>query len=217
MNESKKRFVDQLLAADPPSADARQRYEKEMRDMFEKTLTRGERRGYLFGAVLMGLLGLAHSLLGLGILVSPTGPTTSRLPPEPAFLLLATCILATGIALLNVAGILFQGYWKGVVSRRRSSTWAAGAGVAYLGLLGVLSLLMGECTPEMLDYGVRVVGLVLLVYAAVSWMRHRVAQAELRTTEKLLEIELRIAEIGEALQARPKPADPASAQQPPLV
>jgi hypothetical protein len=40
------------------------------------------------------------------------------------------------------------------------------------------------------------------VYAAVAWVRHRVAQAELRTAEKLLEIELRLAEIAEALQAK---------------
>jgi hypothetical protein len=56
---------------------------------------------------------------------------------------------------------------------------------------------------------------VLLGYAAVAWMRQRIEQAELRTAEKLLEIELRLAEIGEALQARPRPADPASAQPPP--
>jgi hypothetical protein len=35
MNESKKRFVEQLLAADPPSPDARGRYEKEVRAMLE--------------------------------------------------------------------------------------------------------------------------------------------------------------------------------------
>ena len=213
MNESKKRFVDQLLAADPPSAEARQRYEKEMRAMFEKTLTRDERRGYLVGAVLMGLLGVAQSLLGLATLFSGVGPTTSRLPPEPAFVLLQSCILATGIALLCVAGIFFRGYRKGTVSRRTSDTWTAGAGVVYLGLLGCLALLIGEFTPEMLGYGVRVVGLVLLVYAAVAWMRHRVAQAEQRTAEKLLEIELRIAEIGEVLAGRPRSVGPASAEQ----
>ena len=46
MNESKKRFVDQLLAADAPSADARQLHEKELRSMFEQTLTRHEHVGF---------------------------------------------------------------------------------------------------------------------------------------------------------------------------
>src|SRR5207253_3178506 len=111
-------------------------------------------------------------------------------------------------------GILFWAYWKGVLSRRTSNQWAAGAGVAYVGLLGCLFLLMGQSLPEMLRDVVRVFGIVLLVYAAVAWMRHRVEQAELRTAEKLLEIELRLAEVAEALEGRPRPAELASTQQP---
>jgi hypothetical protein len=53
----------------------------------------------------------------------------------------------------------------------------------------------------MLRDSVQVFGLVLLLYAAVAWVRHRVAQAEMRTAEKLLEIELRLAEIGEDTKA----------------
>jgi hypothetical protein len=200
MNESKKRFVDQLLAADPPSADARQHYEKEMRAMFEKMLTRDERRGYLFGAVLMGLLAMGCALMVLYVWISHR--------EDSAFIL--AFFLPTAVALLVVAGILFRGSWKGVVNRRTSNDWAAGAGVAYVSLVGCLFLLMSESWPERLRDVVRVVGVVLLVYAAVAWMRQRIGQAEGRTAEKLLEIELRLAEIGEALQGRPKPADPAS-------
>ncbi|HKW86624.1 MAG TPA: hypothetical protein VJM82_06120 [Nitrospiraceae bacterium] len=206
MNEPKKRFVDQLLAADRPSADARQHYEKEMRAMFEKTLTRDERRGYLFGAVLMGLVALACGLEAL------YGWLYHR---EDSTLLIIAYFLLTAMALLVVAGIIFRACWKGILSRRMSNNWAAGAGVAYVGLLGCLSLLVGQSLPEMLRDVVRVFGLVLLVYAAVAWMRHRVAQAELRTAEKLLEIELRLAEVAEALEDRPKPTEPASTQQPP--
>ena len=55
MNESKKRFVEQLLAADPPSPDARGRYEKEVRAMLEKTISPRQRRLYLIAAVVSGL------------------------------------------------------------------------------------------------------------------------------------------------------------------
>jgi hypothetical protein len=72
--------------------------------------------------------------------------------------------------------------------------------VAYVGLLGWLFLYMAQYIPERLRYDVGVLGLVLLVYAAVAWMRHRIAQAEMRTAEKLLEIELRLAEISEAVE-----------------
>jgi hypothetical protein len=202
MNESQKRFVDRLLAADAPPADARQHYEKQRRAMFEKTLTGNERRGYRFSAVLMGLVALACGLEALYGWVYHSH--------KEGVQFIAALFLSTAMAILVVAGILFRASWKGVLSQRTSNKWAAGAGVPYVGLVGCLLLLMGQSLPEMLRDVVRVIGLVLVVYAAVAWMRHRVAQAELRTAEKLLEIELRLAEIGEA---RPKPAaDPASAR-----
>jgi len=214
MNELKKRFVDRLLAADPPSQDARGRYEREVHAMLEKTFTPRQRGLYLVFALLFGLLGAVHSLTGLGILVTAVGKPASR--PEPAYLFLVTGVLATGLAILFVAGRLFLAYWKGVQSQRTAPGRAAVVGVAYVGLLGCLFLLMARHI-EMLQDEVRIVGLVLLVYAAVAWVRHRVAQGELRTIEKLLEIELRLAEIGEALKVGPQSGDTQPPTQPPPV
>jgi hypothetical protein len=207
MNESQKRFVERLLVADRPSADARQRYEREMRTMFEKTLTGGERRGFLVCAVLMGLSATVCAVSALQQWLRPTEGGEFSM----AYLGL------TAAALVFAAGLSVQGYRKGVVRRPGSAEWPAAAGVAYVGLTGCLLLTTGETWPERLRDIVRVVGLVLLVYAAVAWVRHRVGQAERRTAEKLLEIELCLAEIGEALRARPGSADPATAQPPPPV
>jgi hypothetical protein len=203
MNESKKRFVEQLLAADPPSPDARGRYEKEVRAMLEKTISPRQRRLYLIAAVVSGLLGAYLSLIGLGTLVSAAGRTAPLVEPGPALLLLVLCILATGLALLLVAGMLFRTYWKGAFNQLSYREWAAGAGVTYVGSVGVLFLLLGRCFPELLGDSVRALGLILLLYAAVAWVRHRIAQAEMRTAEKLLEIELHLADIGEVTKARP--------------
>ena len=203
MNESKKRFVEQLLAADPPSPDARGRYEKEVRAMLEKTISPRQRRLYLIAAVVSGLLGAYLSLIGLGTLVTAAGRTAPLVEPGPASLLLVLCILATGLALLLVAGMLFHNYWKGAFNQLSYRKWAAGVGVTYVGSLGVLFLLLGRYFPELLRDSVQVLGLILLLYAAVAWVRHRIAQAEMRTAEKLLEIELHLAEIGEVTKARP--------------
>ncbi|HEV3258328.1 MAG TPA: hypothetical protein VG013_15720 [Gemmataceae bacterium] len=203
MNESKKRFVEQLLAADPPSPDARGRYEKEVRAMLEKTISPRQRRLYLIAAVVSGLLGAYLSLIGLGTLVAAAGRTAPLVEPGPALLLLVLCILATGLALLLVAGMLFRTYWKGAFNQLSYREWAAGAGVTYVGSLGVLFLLMGRYFAELLRDSVQALGLILLLYAAVAWVRHRIAQAEMRTAEKLLEIELHLAEIGEVTKARP--------------
>jgi hypothetical protein len=203
MNESKKRFVEQLLAADPPSPDARGRYEKEVRAMLEKTISPRQRRLYLIAAVVSGPLGAYLSLIGLGTLVTAAGRTAPLVEPGPASLLLVLCILATGLALLLVAGMLFRTYWKGAFNQLSYREWAAGVGVTYVGSLGVLFLLLGRYFPELLRDSVQVLGLILLLYAAVAWVRHRIAQAEMRTAEKLLEIELHLAEIGEVTKARP--------------
>ena len=203
MNESKKRFVEQLLAADPPSPDARGRYEKEVRAMLEKTISPRQRGLYLIAAVVSGLLGAYLSLIGLGTLVTAAGRTAPLVEPGPASLLLVLCILATGLALLLVAGMLFRTYWKGAFNQLSYREWAAGAGVTYVGSLGVLFLLLGRYFPELLGDSVRALGLILLLYAAVAWVRHRIAQAEMRTAEKLLEIELHLAEMGENTKARP--------------
>jgi hypothetical protein len=203
MNESKKRFVEQLLAADPPSPDARGRYEKEVRAMLEKTISPRQRGLYLIAAVVSGLLGAYLSLIGLGTLVTAAGRTAPLVEPGPASLLLVLCILATGLALLLVAGMLFRTYWKGAFNQLSYREWAAGVGVTYVGSLGVLFLLLGRYFPELLRDSVQVLGLILLLYAAVAWVRHRIAQAEMRTAEKLLEIELHLAEIGEVTKARP--------------
>src|SRR5262245_45705165 len=124
MNESKKRFVDQLLAADPPSADARQQYEKGMRTMFEKTLTRGERREHLVVTVVMGLLGLGLAIFtGLNALFGwPSRP----IPEGPESKFIQTWFLLTAMALLAVATISFRAYRRGMVSRRTANDWTAG-------------------------------------------------------------------------------------------
>src|ERR1700682_3920845 len=111
--------------------------------------------------------------------------------------------------------MLLRAYLKGVFNQRNYREWAAGAGVTYAGLLGSLFLLLSRYLPEMLRDSVQVFGLVLLLYAAVAWVRHRIAQAEMRTAEKLLEIELRLAEIGEDTKAGPPAATPSPTRMPP--
>ena len=204
---SKKRFIDQRAPRRRPAVRGTRarRYERGGPCNVGRRTPR--QRVERLGAALVMVLSAAA--IGSGALV---------LPPElDAGKYLSASLLVTAFALLAIAGILFHGSWRGVVNQHMSRVWAAGVGIVYVGLLGWLFLLMARFMPELLRDDVRVFGLVLLVYAAVAWMRHRVAQAESRTAERLLEIELRIAEIGEALAARPRPANPPSAQQAPPV
>ena len=92
---------------------------------------------------------------------------------------------------------------------RRTSVGAASTAVIYVGLLGCLFVVMARYSPEMLRDEMRLLGLGLLGFAAVVWVRHCVVRAEARTAERLLEIELRLVEIGEALESKSGRSDPA--------
>ena len=53
MNEPNPTFSERLVAVDRPSPDARQRYEKELKAMFEKSLSPRQRGVYLLGAAFL--------------------------------------------------------------------------------------------------------------------------------------------------------------------
>jgi hypothetical protein len=161
----------------------------------------------------MGLLGSGMAVIcGSSMLTGwPRFPESADSPFVLAFFLL------TAMALLAVALICFRAYQRGTIQRLTTSPWVARAGMAYVGSMGCLLQLMARHIPEILRDEVRGLGLVLIGLAMIAWVRHCVWGAEMRTAEKLLEIELRLAEIGEALPVNRTPADAASAHQPPHV
>lgn len=156
--------------------------------MLEKSLSPRQRGAYLLGAAF--LLAIA-GFFGL----------TASFAPElkgEFFPHIMAYFVMTAVASFAAAFMLGWGFWSGSV--RRNGSAVVGIGVIYLGLLGWIFLLMARHIPELLRDDVRVFGLVLLIYAAVAWVRHRIAQAELVTNQKMLELELRLAEIGETVK-----------------
>jgi hypothetical protein len=75
-------------------------------------------------------------------------------------------------------------------------------------------MLAARFAPEIFRYDMLVVGGVLLLYAATAWIRHRIAQAELKTREQLLEIELSPQMIGGELPSSGKGGLPLTRQPP---
>ena len=111
MNDSKKQFVEQLLAADRLSADLRRHYEKEVHAMLEKSIGPRQRRLCLVAAVLLDCWGVLEPD-GTGDSCHGCYRKDTSLEPLPAFLILALCVLGTGLALLLVAGCSSAPYWK---------------------------------------------------------------------------------------------------------
>ena len=158
--------------------------------MVEKSLTPRERGTYL----LCGFLLLAVATF--------FGITASFAPELKAdfFPFILAYFIITSVASFAIAVLFLRGFWSGTV--RRASEGAGRIGVAYLGLSGWIFMLMARHVPEFFRDDVRVLGLILLIYAAVAWIRQRIARAELSTHEKLLELELRMADLSDAIKVK---------------
>jgi ATP/ADP translocase len=65
-------------------------------------------------------------------------------------------------------------------------------------LMVIMFMVMAPLAPDrIVGLWLSVFGVVLLIIGAVFLIRHGIAQSELRTREKLLEIEYRLAELVE--------------------
>ena len=195
MNEPKKQFAEELLACDKSSPKARESYEKELRAMLDNKLTANTKREWSIAAILCALLVPLVTYGGVEVFRART--------PEfhlPAFI--AAYLFLTAAALLGIATVLAIGVWRGGYHRPTHRRVVAGIGIVYAGLSGWMFLVGSRHTPELFRDELYISGLVLLLYAATAWIRQRVGQAELKTREKLLEIELRVAGIAEALDVK---------------
>ncbi len=166
--------------------------------MLDKTLSPRVRGLYLLTAA---------ATLAVGAFI---GWAATRVPPvseagEFATRFLKGYAAITAGALGYVAVIYFVTFWRGVVTQRVRQRGWAGIGVVYVGLVGWLLAATAQALPEVIRDEVRIFGFVMMLFAAAAWARHRVALAETAVTEKLLEIELRLAEMGEAVARRPVP------------
>lgn len=195
MNESRRKFAEQLAASKPTDPGFRQSYEKELRDMLDQKLTADQKRSRWVAVVAALLMSGLMAWVGLESMRAFT--------PEfhlPAYI--GVYMFLTSAAFLAAAAIFGATIWQGVHRRQTHGRTMAMVAVTYVGLTAWLFLLAARVTPELLRHDFLVFGLVLMVYGAIAWVRHRIGQAELNTREKLLEIELRLAKIAEALEAK---------------
>ena len=101
---------------------------------------------------------------------------------------------ANGIA----DGYLRRIAWRGALERRLDSKRIASMVWVFTVLMMVFFLMAGMSVEDRL-LGLMMIGneLAFLIGAGVYWLTYRIEQAELNTREKLLQLELRLAELGE--------------------
>jgi hypothetical protein len=177
-------FGDRLLAVEPLAPHSRQQLQQELHAMFIRELTTPRR--FFFGVVAAAALVSATVCASLAI----TEPT---LPP------LARGGLAVGTFFgLAWAVVAARICWRGALDLRLDARRIAAMVWIFTVLMMVFFLLIGMTANDRLQ-GLMMIanGLAFLIGAAVYWLSYRIEQAEFNTREKLLQVELRLAELCE--------------------
>jgi hypothetical protein len=191
MNEANRVFRERLLDAEQVTPALKERYHKELQAMLEKRLSGMRRWGWLGSAI----MGWGFAVLGgtLAVVAPAEFPWWGRL------------IFATG-ALFGIGwGVLgLKVFRRGSVDLK-FDTWAA-SGMAWALPLLVVIVAMVSAPDNVAGLRMILSGLVFLVMGAAFLLRYVIEQSELKTREKLLEIEYRVAELTDRMKSeRPLP------------
>lgn len=183
MHPDRNDFREELLAADPLPAASRLSLEKELSTMFVRELSTGPR-------IVVGLVGCVA--LGSAAVCGALAVTEPDLP------LLARIGLGVG----TLFGLAWTVMCAKIVRRRAivgpDQQLIAAMVWVFTVLMMVFFLMLGMTAKDRL-LGVLVIvqGLAFLIGAGVYWLTYRIERAELGTREKLLQLELRLAELAE--------------------
>ena len=152
--------------------------------MFVRELTTARR--FFFGMVAVGAL-VSTVVCGSLAITEPNLPTLARVG-------LATGTLF-GLAWFAVAARIC---WRGTLDLRLDARRIAVMVWVFTVLMMVFFLLVGMTAKDRL-LGLMMIanGLAFLIGAAVYWLTYRIEQSEFNTREMLLQLELRLAELGE--------------------
>lgn len=188
MNKSEKTFRDKLLDMEKPSANYREKYEKEVQAMVEKKLA--------------GLTKWSHIVgLAMGIGFAVLFGTVAVVSKEALWLRLFFAMGAIfGLVIIAAEGAILK---KGTINLKEDPLAMAWLGWAFVLIIAavimVFSTKVGDPTKVTRAF---VFVLFFVLTAAVQLLKAIIERSELNTREKLLEIEYRLAELAEKIEGK---------------
>ncbi|MGD0111431.1 MAG: hypothetical protein ABSD48_06175 [Armatimonadota bacterium] len=187
------RFADRLIAAEQVDAKRKERYEMEMRQILNQTLTPARRVAYAIGALLGIFVGVDFAIL------AATTHMTGEYAAWGRAVFGAFAVL--GLVWAALAGRIAI---RGVIDLRSDRTSVARLVWYNSILICAVALFVSWLN---LKYGsgkwsvfTALIGIAYLIAGMLSVVRNLVHQAELRIREKLLEIELRLTDMDEEMR-----------------
>lgn len=179
-------FSDRLLSVEQTTPAFRERYEKEIRKMLEKTLTPLQRFAFGFSTV-----------LSIGMAVFFTWAAISGRGLPPAFRAMFGLGVLVTLAWAIVGGRIVL---SGKMHLKTHPNTLTGMMWGFVLTVQIVILMWGGQHPESVkSVYMAIYGLTFLLMAALFMVSNRIEQSELNMKEKLLGIEMRLAEIADSL------------------
>lgn len=181
-------FRQRLLECQSVDLSLRQRYQEEVRIMWEKPLSTSKRVIFYVQAIVCLAMAIGFGVMAI---VAPR-----------EFPLLARVGFAAGSVFgLGFAIMAFRLARRGEMSLKRDPMRMAGLGWGFVVVMQTLFMLMSGTFPDR-TIGILMVvnGLTFVLGAGFLLMRTIIEQSQLKTQEKLLEIEYRLSELADQFQ-----------------
>ena len=187
MNDRKRDFRETLLDTEQVTPALKERYEKQMQAIFEKPVTGAYKWGYV--AATIGGIGFMVLFGSLAILAPAEFPLYGRVGFGVG------ALFGLGWVILGVA-VVRRGSENLMVHSR------AAAGMAFSLPLILLTLFMVKAPDNIIGLRMILSGLVFLVMGIAFLLKDVTERSELKTREKLLEIEFRLEQLAEKLEEK---------------
>ena len=182
-------FSERLIAAQRVEPSLRQRYEQEMQAMLEPTLNRTRKVSFTLSLAVSAVMAVALTLAAV---------TTTRAP--------LAMRIGLGLGALYAAGwgiIMFRILRRGRLQLRSDSQWTSGLPWAFaVAMMTLLLVVTGQKPDSVRSVWMLCFGLTFLIGAAMFLLQHWISDARLKVEERLLETQLRVAELAEELKKR---------------
>jgi cation transport ATPase len=188
-------FSDRLISVEQANPAFQERYEKEIKKMLEKTLTPIQRVSFAISGVMTAAMACLFAYLAIfGLTIKGPG----------SMLMLTRAILGLGTVFCVVwAVMVWKIVAKGAMNRRTHPNTLNGMVFVLQTFIATILLVGSGMHPNLVSSVYTAVFAVMVLLSGVGTLvTNRIEQSALKTEEKLLGIELRLAEIAEALPTK---------------
>jgi hypothetical protein len=190
MTRDKLQFRRELLDCESIDAALRRKFQTEVQAMWERKLSSPRRAWFKMLAIIMLAMGIFFGCMAY--LAPATLPPVARI----AFVVGAVFCLASVFVIWQLAR-------RGVMNLRTDPMRMAALGWAFVVMMVVVFMVISGMHPDSTRGLMLVInGIVFMIGAGLILIRTVIEQSELRTREKLLEIEYRLEQLTDEIKRR---------------